>query len=373
MRSRSLLLPMVASTVAVGVLVAVALISVTGDAARSMPVLDLAVAIVSVALVPVMVRWPVPAGLVLSALAALSPVATAPATVAALHTARRRPFRAALAVAAAGIAGHAVLGWWRPTPGITYGWWLLLVTIAYAALVGWGALARSRADLLASLRERARRAEAEQERRVVEARIAERARIAREMHDVLAHRLSLLATYAGALEYRPDAPPERLAAAAGVVRAGVRQALEEMREVVTLLREDGDESDRPAPTLADVPGLVAEARDAGLDVRLDTRTDLAAPLAPSVGRTAYRVVQESLTNARRHSPGNPVTVVIGGAGGAELTIEVGNPLSPAPVGHTPGTGLIGLAERVHLAGGEITHTAADGEFRLRARIPWRQP
>ena len=126
--------------------------------------------------------------------------------------------------------------------------------VAEAALVGWGELSRARQALLESLREQARRAEAEQASRVAEARAAERASIAREMHDVLAHRLSLLATYAGALEYRPDAPPEQLARAAGVVRAGVHQALDELREVIGVLRDDDDApaATRPQPSLSDL-------------------------------------------------------------------------------------------------------------------------
>src|SRR5690606_7847514 len=145
--------------------------------------------------------------------------------------------------------------------------------------------------LLASLRERALRAEAEQGRRVAEARMLERTRIAREMHDVLAHRLSLLATYAGALEYRPDSPPERLSRAAGVVRTGVHQALEELREVIHVLRqEDGDSLAGPQPLLADVPRLVEESRDAGVTVQLHEAVAGADSLPPSVSRTAYRVV-----------------------------------------------------------------------------------
>ena len=112
----------------------------------------------------------------------------------ALQVAQRRRFPVAAAVAAAGIAAHLVQGLWRPNSGISFGWWLLLICAAYGALLGWGALARARRALLISLRERARRAEAEQGRRVAEARMAERTQIAREMHDVLAHRLSLLAT-----------------------------------------------------------------------------------------------------------------------------------------------------------------------------------
>src|SRR6185369_6631670 len=98
-----------------------------------------------------------------------------------------------------------------------------------------------------------------------EARLAERTLIAREMHDVLAHRLSLLAMYAGAVEYRPDAPPERLAEAAGVLRLGVHQALDELREVIAVLREDDAGVVRSLP---DVPGLVREAVAAGQTVHL---------------------------------------------------------------------------------------------------------
>jgi signal transduction histidine kinase len=203
--------------------------------------------------------------------------------------------------------------------------------------------------------------------------MAERTRIAREMHDVLAHRLSLLATYAGALEYRPDAPPERLSQAAGVVRAGVHQALEELREVILLLRaDDAGEDDRPQPVLADVPRLVSESRDAGGPVELRDELPAAADLPPAAGRTAYRVVQEALTNARKHAAGRPVRVVLRGRPGDGLVIDVRNPLrgdggDPPP---GSGTGLVGLTERVRLAGGTLDHEAAAGEFRLRAWLPW---
>ncbi len=119
-------------------------------------------------------------------------------------------------------------------------WWAVLVVVAYGLLIGWGAYVQARRALLWSLRERAQQAEATQAQRVAEARRLERHRIAREMHDVLAHRLSLVSTYAGALEYRPDSSPERIAAAAGVVRAGVHQALDELREVILVLRDEDD-------------------------------------------------------------------------------------------------------------------------------------
>ena len=153
-------------------------------------------------------------------------------------------------MAGAGVAGLLIRGFWRPISSLSSLWWVVLVLVAEAALVGWGELSRARAALLDSLREQARRAESEQASRVAEARAAERASIAREMHDVLAHRLSLLATYAGALEYRPDAPPEQLARAAGVVRGGVHQALEELRAVIGVLRDDD-----AAPGVRPQPGL----------------------------------------------------------------------------------------------------------------------
>ncbi|MGW4802136.1 sensor histidine kinase, partial [Nonomuraea sp. NPDC004297] len=229
--------------------------------------------------------------------------------------------------------------------------------------------------LLISLHERADRAEAEQGRRVAEARMAERRRLAREMHDVLAHRLSLVATHAGALEYRPDSSPEQVARAAGVVRTGVHQALEELRQVIGLLREQDDQVDelQPQPALADLPGLIADAQEAGQEVRLreEVIDDGAVPQAAS--RTAYRVVQEGLTNARKHAPGRPVDVLLHGTPGTHLLIDIRNPLAPAdtaPLAPGSGLGLVGLTERVRLAGGQLDHHHTEGEFRLHARLPW---
>jgi len=335
--------------------------------------LDIAVGVVACALVPVLLRWPVPGAVALAVLAALSPAATPAATLGTLYVAQRRPLAIAVAAGGADVVAHLIRGLWRPNGSLPYAWWAVLVIAAGAALVGWGQGDRARQALLASLRERARRAEAEQASRVAEARVAERARIAREMHDVLAHRLSLLATYAGALEYRPDAPPEQLARAAGVVRAGVHQALDELREVITVLRDDDDvDGKHPLPGLADLDGLIAETRDAGTAVDVTRRVTQQEDLPGGLGRTAYRVVQEGLTNARKHAPGRPVRVLLAGKPGGRLVVELANPVGPAdPVINGSGTGLIGLTERVRLAGGEIDHSiSADGEFVLRAWLPW---
>lgn len=343
--------------------------------------LDVAVGLLAWLLTPLLVRWPIGGTAALTVLAVLSPAATPPATMGALQVARRRDRTAAIAVSVGGIAAHAVQGAWRQNGGMSYGWWLALVTIAYGALLGWGLWARAREALIRTLEERAQRAEAEQGRRVAEARMLERRRIAREMHDVLAHRLSLLATFAGAMEFRPDAPPEQMSRAAGVVRSGVHQALEELREVISLLRDDEDgDGVHPQPVLADLPRLVAESRAAGTEVLLHESVDDPAEAPPTVARTAYRVVQEGLTNARKHAAGQIVRVTVTGGPGAGLEVEVRNPVAaraarPAAetaTGAPPkgGAGLVGLTERVHLAGGTLDHHQADGEFRLHASIPW---
>lgn len=335
--------------------------------------LDVAVAVLSLAAGMLQLWRPVGGALVATVLAVASPVATPAATTGALQVAWRTRFRTGAAVALAGVAAH-LLQWLRyPNPSLGFDWWALLVTVAYGALLGWGTLARSHRDLVMSLRERARRAEAEQGRLVAEARAAERRGLAHEMHDVLANRLSLVATHAGALEFRPDAPPEKVALAAGVVRSGVHQALEELRQVIVLLREDEPAgSGGPGPTASDFEALVAETREAGQPVGVDGGLPW-EEMPPSLGRTAFRVVQEGLTNARKHATGNEVAVSLSGAPGAELEITIVNDLAApgtGPAAPGGGLGLVGLTERVRLAGGRLDHERIDGRFRLRARLPW---
>ncbi|HEX7745326.1 MAG TPA: histidine kinase [Micromonosporaceae bacterium] len=341
--------------------------------------LDLVVGVASCVLVPVALLRPVPGALALAVLAGTSVAATPAATMGTLMVAQRRRAPVAVAVAAVGVLAHAVRGVWRPVEGLSLAWWLVLVVVAHAALLGWGRWRAARRALIASLRERVRRAEAEQGRRVAEARALERRRIAHEMHDVLAHRLSLLATYAGALEYRPDAAPENLARAAGVIRGTVSEALGDLRDVIAVLRDDeppGESvGDRPQPALADLPELIAQSAHAGTRVSLDDRLARRETLPAASGRTTYRILQEALTNARKHAAGQSVNVLLDGAPGDRLTIEVRNPLAPdrdaAPLVPGGGYGLVGLTERVRLAGGQLDHqVTAAGEFQLRAWLPW---
>jgi signal transduction histidine kinase len=333
---------------------------------------DLVIGIVATGLIFALGRRPVGAALVLAGLAALSPAATPPSTVGTLTVAQRRPLRTAVLVALAGTVGHLIQGLWRGIGGLDFIWYAILDVAVHAAFVGWGQWSQARRQLLDSLRERAQRAEAEQGRRVAEARALERTRIAREMHDVLAHRLSLLATYAGALEYRPDSSPEKLATAAGVIRTGVHQALDELREVINVLRDEDVYEGRPQPTFQDLRALVEESRGAGTTIAYDDRVDDATTLPPATGRTAYRVVQEGLTNARKHAGDHPVTLTVSGRPGEGLRIELTNPGSNG-TSLTPGsgTGLVGLTERVQLAGGRLDHgKRPDGGFRLEASLPW---
>ena len=253
---------------------------------------------------------------------------------------------------------------------------IVITILLLGFTVGWGLFVRVRRDLVGQLHERAARLENEGRLRAEQARSAERERIAREMHDVLAHRLSLLSLHAGALEFRPGAPPEEIAATAGVVREAAAAALEELRDVVGVLRE-GTDSDirRPQPTLADLPTLIEESRAAGM--RIEAELDLPEGAgATSVGRTAYRVVQEGLTNARKHAPGVLVRVNVAVAR-ETLKIEIRNPapLVPPAVPALPGagSGLVGLGERVGLAEGELRHEVAPGgEFILEVTLPWER-
>jgi signal transduction histidine kinase len=250
----------------------------------------------------------------------------------------------------------------------------LVGTLCVAAIVAWGMFLRGRRQ---TRRERLRRADAEKQLRFEKIRHAERARIAREMHDVLAHRISLLSLHAGALEFRPDAQPEEVARAAAVIRASAHQALDDLRAVIGLLR-DGPEREAPQPpqpTLLALPGLLEESRSAGMRLHADVRiTDLAA-VPDAIGRNALRIVQEALTNARKHAASGSVDLLIEGGPGEGLTIEVRNPAPVLAGGGTEipgsGTGLVGLAERAALAGGRLEHRLDKyGRFQLRAWLPW---
>jgi signal transduction histidine kinase len=210
------------------------------------------------------------------------------------------------------------------------------------------------------------------------ARREEQTRIAREMHDVLGHRLSLLSLQAGALEVNAATTPDA-AEAAKTVRTTARQSLDDLRQVIGVLRGSGlDErgpAEPPQPTLSDVPELITGARRAGLAANVTILLDQATTAPAPLGTAAYRILQEALTNVLRHAPGAPAEVLVRGGPGAGLGIEVVNPLPPHAVPSPgSGTGLTGVNERISLLGGTLTAGAGpDGLFALRAWLPWVAP
>jgi signal transduction histidine kinase len=173
-----------------------------------------------------------------------SALAGGPGVVALFNAAIRTPGRTLAIIVGLGIAATAIFPLFFPGHD-PYGAQLLVGALINAVVVGWGLFVRAQRELVHSLHERAQEREAEHRLHVEQAREAERRRIAREMHDVLAHRVSLLSLHAGALEFRPDAPAEEVAEAAGVIRATARDALEELRQVIGVLRE-GQTKARPS-------------------------------------------------------------------------------------------------------------------------------
>ncbi|GAA4896457.1 sensor histidine kinase [Streptomonospora salina] len=229
----------------------------------------------------------------------------------------------------------------------------------------------TRRVLIANLRERAERLEREQHLLADQAISAERTRIAREMHDVVAHRVSLMVLHAGGLEV--SAPDGRTAESAALIRNTGRDALAELREILGVLRDNPESSapTAPQPVLSDLFRLVGEWRSAGMPVR-ESATGTPVTLSAQTERTAYRIVQEALTNAAKHAPDADVRVHLDHRPDTlEITVE--NSPSPAAAAAPPpssGYGLAGLRERVNLAGGSLrTGPRLDGGWRVTAVLP----
>ncbi|MDH2425964.1 histidine kinase [Sphaerisporangium sp. TRM90804] len=314
-------------------------------------------------------RWPVGLAVVLLALSTFSELVAGAMLVALFTVGVHRSPRTGFVVYALSVLSALVYAVVRPEPDVPGVLLVLFGVAVQGAMVGWGLFVQHRRRLVVSLRDRAARAETEARLRAEQAQHRAREQIAREMHDVLGHRLSLLSVHAGALEYRPGAPPEDVVRAAKVIRESAHQALQDLREVIGVLRAPVGEL--PQPTFADVHQLVAESARAGMRVGLREETGGAVP--DGVGRTTYRIVQEALTNARKHAPGAEVSVRVAGAPGRGLSVEIGNtaPAGAGAAGTGAGQGLAGLAERVALAEGRLEHgpTAAGG-WRLAAWLPW---
>jgi signal transduction histidine kinase len=361
------------------VISAIAWLPVAEDQAHDHPYwffADLAVGLAGYVAVFYRRRWPVPIALALALASAVSGAVAGPAVLALTSLATRRRWRELAVIGSVSFAAAQLFTTIFPTDNGEPAWISVLVNAIFtAAILSWGMYVGSRRELIWTLRHRAERAEAEQELRVGQARGNERARIAREMHDVLAHRISQISMYAGALAYREDLSPEEMRASAALIRDRAHEALTDLRDVLGVLRDDtGERHSAPQPTYADLPCLVAEAREGGLRVEFEDLVshDDTDPLVPDgAGRTVYRIVQEGMTNARKHAPGAMLAVRISGAPDDGIDVLLSNPLGFGPT-HTPGSGLglIGLTERAELRGGRLESRRNGSTFELHAWIPW---
>ncbi|UGQ13749.1 histidine kinase [Yinghuangia sp. ASG 101] len=255
----------------------------------------------------------------------------------------------------------------RPLAGIAAGLLLMVLPVAAAAVAG-GWLARiapvllgpTPADRLAFAEQRAER-------------MAERNRIARELHDSVGHALSTVTLQASAAG-RVLAHDQAFAAQAlAAIEDTARTAVAELDHVLGLLREDGDTAKAPAPSLADVDDLIARTRATGADIALDLDGADPGRLPGVVSREAYRIVQEGLGNALRHAGTVPITVRIAVEDG-ELRLAIANPVAgkagtPRPRPRGGGRGLAGISERVRVLRGRFDAGARDGHWHLNAHIP----
>ncbi len=336
--------------------------------------LDLALGVVGFVAYRFHRRWPVGVAVLTTLLGVVSAASAGPGVLAFISMSTRRRWREIIPVSALNIGCGLLFGYVAPEQPDP--WYLSIIYVAFATGIAAaiGLYIGARRELLATLRDRADRAEREQAMRVAQARANERSRIAREMHDVLAHRISLVAMHAGALTYRADLTPQETAQAADVIQQNAHQALVDLREILGVLRDSDSVrmGERPQPTLSDLRGLIDAERQSGAHIRLSSAIPLES-VPESIGRNAYRMVQEGLTNARKHAPDTTVDVLVEGELGGSLRLEVRNPLRVGRAASVPGAGLglIGLAERADLSGGGLEHfTTPHGDFVVRAWLPW---
>ncbi|WP_231905033.1 MULTISPECIES: sensor histidine kinase [Streptomycetaceae] len=345
-------------------------------------VLDICVGAVASLVLLLRYRAPVVIGLLLAVAGAFCATAGVANYVALFAVARSRRIEQAFVVALADIAGALVF--WLLYPANSALSLTVVVNTAIAlAVVAWGALRQKQQDLVAVYRDRAARIEREREQRAEQIQMAERARIARDMHDSVAHYISLIALYAGGLAVAGD-NAKNVGTTAATIRTTAISALDELRTVIGMLRDGIVVTPQSSEHGHTVAGLIDEARQAGqlIVARLDPpdnsgNTGSTAPLRePPNAEHIYRVVQEGLTNARKHAPGALVTVNVRREGGDAL-ITITNPIEETESA-LPGTGagLSGLVERIATVGGVVEHEVVDRgenthEFRLSARVPLR--
>ncbi|HHU39908.1 MAG TPA: histidine kinase [Propionibacterium sp.] len=344
-------------------------------------VLDPALGAVGLGIIHLRRRIPLAIALITAVFSFASASVAAVALWAFISNASRRNVRNTLIVVAATIAAGLasfLLPW-----SVPFSWTNLVgvatLTVAWALF---GMYVGVRRDRAAGFLRRVEQAEQDRAFAV----LAERNRIAREMHDVLAHRISLVSMHAGVLAYRSDLPPEKTQEIASIIQENAHASLTELRSVLSTLREvptldaagavigagatESGAVAAPQPTLADLPGLLDEVRASGqVLVVHDTLDATSVPLV--LQRHLYRIVQECLTNARKHAPGEAVEVRLAGSPRDGISVRVGNGLAGASA-TIPGAklGLVGITERAQMLGGRLDAGVQGGRFVVDAWLPW---
>lgn len=248
---------------------------------------------------------------------------------------------------------------------------VLIILFSIGSTIGFGMLMRSRREATDAEQEVAR------ERQTVDrlgdevARQAERERIAREVHDALGHRLSLLNLHAGALEMQAEDNPE-IVESARLIRTSAAAAVSDLQALLALLRQPAD-SQQPAVPLSQLATVVQESFGAGQQLNSAIFIQDPDSAAPELTRAVYRIVQELLTNARKHAPNQPVSLRVDGSPEAGITIETQNRFAPAASTSDRGLGLPGIVERAELLGGTARYGRDGQVFRVQVLLPWRSP
>lgn len=331
-------------------------------------------------------RWPVPVFLATGVLSGWYYLAGYPDgptwlglfvalyTLTAYGDGRRSVWTAAAGITALSVAWLAAADLTPGGPEVGWTFFRIGTSVMAAAM---GESVRTRRVIAAEAQRRAEHAERTREEEARRRADAERLRIARDVHDTVAHAIATINVQAGVTAHVLDKRPERAREALETIEQVSAQALRELRATLGVLRDPGDDRRTPAPGFGQLDGLVAMAREAGLEVKVEGAAP--ASLPDAVDAAAYRILQESVTNVIRHAgPGATVTIAID-AGPEELTLRVTDDgrgvagAAPDP-GHGPGQGIAGMRERCVLLGGELAAgPGADGGFEVRARLPLRTP
>lgn len=335
--------------------------------------------VVAVLLIPLRRRWPVQvlvASLLLyyaTALVGNPSTGIGIVAIVAAHSTGARTTRVLTLIAgAAATASVALLSITVSTFGVVDPR-VFQVAAALAVAAALGDSSRSHREFVSAATERAERAEqtreAEAQRRVAE----ERLRIAQDLHDTVAHRISVISLNAGAASSALDKNPERVRASLGNIRASARGALTDIGDLLRYLRTDDAATEPPQPGLDDLDALVDRVREGGLEVEMTREGDLDRIVgAPEL--VVYRIVQEGLTNAHKHGSGRRCEVHIS-VEGETATVTVSNPISYVERNQSDpsvgGLGLTGIRERVASVRGTVTTDSEGGRFTLRARLPLR--